>query len=319
VSLAADGIAVAQLGREPGFRPRLANAIARVAAETGASVAHCHQYSPFVYAALARVRRPRLRVIFTEHGRLNDAAPSPKRQFVNPLLAHAADRIFSVSQDLRRHMIREGLPASRIEVIPNGVDPGPERNPARDELRQALGAGPETIVVMTVARLDPVKDLETLLGAISELARLRSAVQLVIVGDGPARGRLETDVASRQLGSIVRFLGSQDEARRWLAAADIYVNSSISEGISLTILEAMAASLPVVATAVGGTPEVVDSSCGVLVPARDSASLGAALVELASSPSKRTALGRTGRQRVLSTFTIDRMVATYEQVYEETA
>ena len=116
--------------------------------------------------------------------------------------------------------------------------------------------------------------------------------------------------------SSVRFLGHRDDARELLAACDVYANSSISEGVSLTILEAMAAGLPVVATRVGGTPEIVDDTCGRLVPARDPEALAAALAELArdrgASPRRS---GRGARARVEQHFTLDRMVREYRDAY----
>ena len=138
---------------------------------------------------------------------------------------------------------------------------------------------------------------------------------LVVVGDGPERRTLEGVVADEGLQSQVRFLGYRQDARRWLAACDVYVNSSISEGVSLTILEAMAAGLPVVATRVGGTPEVVDESCGRLVPARDAQALASVLRELAGDPALCGHLGRAGRARVETQFTLDRMVGAYRDVY----
>jgi glycosyltransferase involved in cell wall biosynthesis len=236
---------------------------------------------------------------------------------VNPVLAHAAHRIFSVSHDLRRHMIAEGLPASRIEVIPNGIDPASPSLAAREELRRELGASPATVVLITVARLDPVKDLSTLLSAVGHAKRESIDVMLVVVGDGPERAPLESAVAALGLATNVAFLGHREDARRWLNAADLYVSSSISEGISLTILEGMSAGLPVIATSVGGTPEIVDASCGILVPARDGAALGAAIAALARDLGRRQRLGAAARARVLESFTLDRMVDSYRRIYEE--
>jgi glycosyltransferase involved in cell wall biosynthesis len=167
-----------------------------------------------------------------------------------------------------------------------------------------------------VARLDPVKDLKTLIEAVNRVRLTRSNVTLAIIGEGPERQGLEAAAAPHD-GAAVRFLGHRDDARDWLAAADIFVNSSVSEGISLTILEGMAASLPVVATRVGGTPEVVDETCGILVPARDAAALAVAIEQLASDPGRREQLGRAGRSRVARHFTMDRMVGDYARVYEE--
>jgi glycosyltransferase involved in cell wall biosynthesis len=142
-------------------------------------------------------------------------------------------------------------------------------------------------------------------------------LHLVVVGDGPERPALEAQTSSLGLASKVTFLGHREDARRWLSAADAYVSSSVSEGISLTILEGMSAGLPVIATAVGGTPEIVDASCALLVPSRDPAALTGAIVALARDPDRRRRLGEAARARVLASFTIDRMVASYRQVYEE--
>jgi glycosyltransferase involved in cell wall biosynthesis len=113
----------------------------------------------------------------------------------------------------------------------------------------------------------------------------------------------------------VRFLGHRDDAREVLAACDAYANSSTFEGVSLTILEAMAASLPVVATAVGGTPEIVSRDTGLLVPARSPEAVAAALASLAADPTRSAALGAAGRAAVLARFTLDRMVDDYVRVY----
>ena len=160
--LAREGIPVQALHREPGFRPsaRRRNCEGRRRDRgTGSAL-------PSVLAVCVRGARARASSracgVFTEHGRLSDAPPSRKRRLVNPVLAHAAHRIFSVSHDLRRHMIAEGLPASRIEVIPTAWIPASPSVAARDELRGELGRGPATVVLITVARLDPVKDLSTL-------------------------------------------------------------------------------------------------------------------------------------------------------------
>ena len=260
---------------------------------------------------------PGLRVLFTEHGRLSDAPPSAKRRLLNPALARLARRIFSVSHDLRRHMVAEGLPASRIEVVHNGIDPGADPSGDRDAARLSLGVDASTLVLITVARLDPVKDLATLLRAVRHAREAVPDLVLAIVGDGPERDPLERAAQALGLGSMVRFLGHRDNARWWLAGADIYVNSSVSEGISLTILEGMAAGLPVVATSVGGTPEVVDESCGLLVPPRDPGRLAEALVALGGDRGQRVRMGAAARGRVRTSFSLDRMVDTYRRAYEE--
>lgn len=309
------GIQVEALGRQPGFRPSLGLAVQRAAARHRATVIHAHHYTPFVYSAIARVRSPTLRVVFTEHGRLSNARPSPRRRLANRALSVAPARVFVVSRDLKAHLVAEGFSDPQVDVVYNGIDPGPIPTEAeRVRMRQALGAGEDVLVVGTVARLDPVKDLATLIDAVAHLSAERR-VQAVIVGDGPELATLRQAAARHGITQAVTFLGHQDNAREWLAGFDVFVNCSTSEGVSLTILEAMAAARPVVATAVGGTPEVLDDTCGRLVPPQNAAALASAVRALAHDPALRAALGREARRRVEARFTIDRMVETYADTY----
>jgi len=167
-----------------------------------------------------------------------------------------------------------------------------------------------------VARLDPVKDLGSLLKAAAGLREAGIAAVLMIVGDGPERPALEALAGNLGIADAVRFLGQRNDARRWLAGCDAYVNCSVSEGVSLTILEAMAAALPIVATRVGGTPEVIDEASGLLVPARHAPALQQALVSLIGDAGRRRTLGDGARARVETTFTLDRMIRAYATLYE---
>jgi len=309
------GIEVVALERGSGFRPMLGRRVADLARRHDATVIHAHHYSPFVYSCLSRVWRPGSRVVFTEHGRLSDTPPSAKRRLANRILARFPSRVFAVSEDLKRHLEGEGFAPDALEVIYNGIEVGPVPDAAlRAEVRQTLGADAGTFVVGTIARLDPVKDLGTLIDAAATLRGVLP-IAVVIVGDGPERRSLEA--AAKRLGieRDVRFLGHREDARRWLAGCDAYVNCSISEGVSLTILEAMAAALPIVATRVGGTPEVVDAASGRLIPSRDARALSEALLQLARNPGVRAALGRSARQRLETRFTLERMVREYADVY----
>jgi glycosyltransferase involved in cell wall biosynthesis len=316
--LQADGIAVTALGRRPGFRPGLARGVARAARAHGATVVHAHQYSPFVYSALARAFHRGPPVVFTEHGRLSDAGPSAKRRRANRLLRRYAAGVFAVSKDVRAHILAEGFLDARVGVIYNGIDVGPLPDAAtRAAARRDLGVSESDIVIGTIARLDPVKDLGALLAAASRLAETSLPCTTVVIGDGDERPNLEAQAATLGITSRVRFLGHREDARRWLAGCDVYANSSASEGVSLTILEAMAAGLPIVATAVGGTPEVVTEDCGELVPARDPEALADAIYQFGISAGRRNPFGTAARARVEAYFTLDRMVESYRRVYEE--
>jgi glycosyltransferase involved in cell wall biosynthesis len=316
-----EGVPVMALHRRPGFRPLLAVSIARIAAMHGVDVLHCHHYSPFVYGRLATALRPHLRLVFTEHGRLSDAPPSSKRRLLNPMLSRFGGSIHAVSYDLKAHMEAEGFPPQRVGVIHNGIDPGPPvTGEHRLQARTALGLRSDDLALGTVARLDVVKDLGTLLRTVASLLRAWPSLQFLLVGDGPERRSLELLADELGLGRAVRFLGERDDVRTLLPAFDIYVNSSVSEGISLTLLEAMAAGRPVVATAVGGTPEVVEHGhTGFLAPARSPDALNRCIEPLLHSIGLRNEFGSAGRSRVERNFSLARMIADYQRVYEAVA
>jgi len=315
-ALRLSGVPVASLDRRQGFHPALGRRIATLARDHRADVIHCHHYSPFVYAALSRAFYGGARLLFTEHGRLADAPPSAKRRLANAVLARLPDQVFAVSADLKAHLVREGFRSDRIRVLHNGIDVGPLPTPEdRTAARQALGVGDDGCLVATVARLDPVKGLGTLVDGFARLRASDPRARLVIIGEGPERQALQKQTVERNLQESVRLLGHRDDARRLLAGVDVYVNSSTFEGISLTILEAMAACLPVVATRVGGNPEIIDASCGVLVEAGEAGALAAELAALSGSPGRRLELGSFARQRVERHFSLDRMVREYSLVY----
>jgi len=312
------GIPVVALHRKPGFRPSLALQIAGVAARFNAGIIHCHHYSPFVYGQLATLRSRGLRVVFTEHGRLSDAPPSAKRRLANRFIARLPGAFYAVSEDVRRHVMAEGFQAGRVGVIYNGIEPGVMPGPAeRDESRRAMSMTDEAFVIGAVGRLDRVKDLGTLIDAFVIVRQRMPLARLVIVGGGLERLRLEQRVAQSGVQRAVTFTGHRDDVRKLLPGFDVFVNSSISEGVSLTILEAMASGVPVVATRVGGTPEVIEDDVnGVLVSPRNPWELAAAIVEIASDRDRAAAIAAAGRTRVETAFTSDGMIARYAHVYD---
>jgi L-malate glycosyltransferase len=311
------GVEVTALRRAPGFSVGLARAVARAARRHHATILHCHHYSPFVYGRLASVLVPGTRVVFTEHGRLSDAPPSRKRQIATRVLRAGVPALYAVSHDLRRHLVEEGFPA-RLAVIWNGIDP--RRAPTSDDVahaRHLLGVAPEDRIVGSVGRLDPVKDFGTLIAAFAAAAQRDPRLRLCIVGEGTEQSALADLIRAAHLDTRAQLLGHREDVAALLPGFAVYVNSSITEGISLTILEAMAGERPVVATAVGGTPEIVeDGETGLLRPARDAAALADAIHQLAADLPRATRLGVAGRARVLAHFTLDQMVERYAQVYE---
>jgi glycosyltransferase involved in cell wall biosynthesis len=256
--------------------------------------------------------------MFTEHGRLSDATPSVKRRLLNPMFGRVPARIFAVSVDLKRHMVAEGFSHERVQVIHNGIELGiPPSLADRERARYLLGLSAHEFVCGTVGRLDPVKHLSMLVESHAAVQAVCPQMRLVIVGSGPERDGLEQLARRCGAADSIRFLGIRSDVRELLPAFDVYVNCSLHEGISLTIMEAMAAALPVIATRVGGNPEVVvDGETGLLVPSRSTGSLVSALSALMRDPERRRQMGEAGRWRVAHDFDIRRMVAQYHCEYE---
>jgi len=314
--LASINVPVITVKRTPGFHPGLAMRLARVMKEFAVDVVHCHHYSPYVYGLLASILRPGVQLVFTEHGKLSDHGPSSKRRLVNPVLSRWPARVCAVSADLKQHMVDEGFPARRVDVLYNGIDPGSRPSSAeRRAVRAALGIPNDAFVVGTAGRLECVKNLTIFLDAHAILAAKHPNIHAVIIGDGPERRLLEDKAWNLGTSKSVVFTGYRQDVRALMGAFDVYLNCSLYEGVSLTILEAMAAGVPVVATPVGGNPEVVvDQETGLLVPGR-ARSLAEAISGLLHDPRRRRDMGDAARWRVIRHFSIARMVDDYARAY----
>jgi glycosyltransferase involved in cell wall biosynthesis len=215
---------------------------------------------------------------------------------------------------------REGVDRSRIAVIPTAVDierfsPRP-RNAGELDIRRRLNVQPDEILLVSVGRLDALKGHDTLVEAFRLLASSRPNIRLALVGDGRERGALEARVASAGLTARVSFIGGTADVASYLRASDLFVLASNTEGMPGALLEAMALGLPVVATSVGGTPEVVvDAVTGLLVPPRDSAALASAIGRLIDDPGLRCQMGLRARARATESFSIGRILDLTEALY----
>jgi glycosyltransferase involved in cell wall biosynthesis len=320
--LRADGFPVWVLGRKPGLDWSFPRRLAALWRRYHVDLVHAHQYTPFFYAMLARLLYRQPPVIFTEHGRHYPDYPRRKRMLVNRLLLEGRDRIVGVGDAVRQALIaNEGIPASRVSLIYNGIDLRSYSSAPDDSrlaVRQELGLGADDYVIVQVARLDYLKDHATAIRAMDLVVQNRKDAQLLLVGDGPEREIIQKQVQQRNLGPYVRFLGLRTDVARLLSAADLFLLTSISEGIPLTIIEAMAAGLPIVATHVGGLAEMIeDGKTGFLVPAGDSDAIARRILTIADDPELRTRLGRVGRDRAFQMFSEQQMHAQYVQLYQE--
>ena len=246
------------------------------------------------------------------------AMESEWRYWLNRWTINMVDRVVAVSKNVGDFCITHiRLPAQKVVVIHNGVEILPLSPYAKEQARQALGLPQEALVCGAVSRLKPVKGIDDLLIAFAQVREKQDA-HLVIVGEGSERQRLEELVRKIGCSDRVIWAGYRDDVLQLLPAFDLFIQSSHHEGLPNTVLEAMAASLPVVATGVGGTPElVVNGKTGLLVPPGDPAALAGAISVLLEKPESRGKMGQAGRQRVKMHFSVDEMVRKTEQLYEQ--
>jgi glycosyltransferase involved in cell wall biosynthesis len=219
--------------------------------------------------------------------------------------------------DFMRH--QESGPATRYVTIYNGIPPLelPPRDAARAALRAELGLPATAVLSLTTGRLHPVKGHADVIPAVAPLVEQWPQLHFVWAGEGEQRPLLEAKLATHNLTSHIHLLGNRADVPHLLAASDLFLMPSQWEGISVAILEAMAAGLPVVATAVGGTPElVIHNETGLLIPPQDPEALAQAVSHLLSHPEQAAQMGQNGRQRAATHFTIQRMVTQIETLYE---
>jgi glycosyltransferase involved in cell wall biosynthesis len=258
-------------------------------------------------------------ILFTEHGRHFPDYPRPKRIFANRFLLKPTDRVTAVGNYVRQLLIaNERIAPNRITVVHNGIDPDRFASTDRTQARQLLSLADDELAILHVARFHPVKDHATALRAFSRIVTQSPRARLILVGDGAQRPTIEALVRELSLHHHVRLLGVRDDIPQLLLAADLFILTSLSEGISVTLLEAMAARLPIAATDVGGNSEVVDHNhTGLLSPRSDDQALASNLLTLLNDPALRQRMGNAGRQRLLDHFTQDKMHHAYAGIYQQ--
>lgn len=303
---------VINCGKQPGASFKFILKLSRVLKKLQPDLVHTRNWSGMdgiLGARLAGIRR----VVHGEHGwgMEDPLGRNRKRLCLRRLFSMGVRELTCVSRQIETWLRREVGIRRPITQIYNGVNLFAVDKDAGSGVRHRLGLSDNAFVVGMVGRLDPIKDHLTLLRSFELLRGQAPDARLLVVGDGPERGRLE-----REAGAGVLFLGNRDDVPHVLKALDVFVLTSLNEGISNTILEAMAAGLPVVATRAGGNPELVlDKETGMLFPPGDVQALGRILETYLGSENLRLEHGRAGRDRVKREFTVQGMVDAYEGLY----
>ncbi len=299
--------------------------LARIMREYRPDIVHSRNWGAIEAMPAARLSGVPVK-IHSEHGYEIDMLEGlPKRRRLLRRCAYAAaDAVFTVTEELRTYHARQAwIPVERIRVLSNGVNTSRfvRRSSEREETRQRLGLDDKSVVIGSVGRLVPIKDHTTLLKAADILIERGIPVQVLLVGSGPELAKHQEFVAaSPRLSGRVVFAGVASDVAPFLNSMDIFVLPSLSEGMSNTLLEAMASSLPVVATRVGGNPELIeDGHSGWLFEPGNVMALAAILERMGRDAIVRQEIGQAARQRVVDHFSLQCMIDSYRTLYVELA
>jgi glycosyltransferase involved in cell wall biosynthesis len=290
-------------------------------------IVHTHTAKAGFLGRLAAILSPGPRpiIVHTYHGHVLEGyfgrRTSAIYRFLERGLAGLTDCLIGVSRATADDLVRLGVAGrEQFRIIPIGLDL--ERFTQSDAkaalaLRRECGAGEEEMLAAYVGRLVSIKRVEHVLRAVAEARRQGSPVRLAVAGDGECRQELEGLAGRLGLGDAVTFLGYVSDANTVVAGADLAILASDNEGTPVALIEAAAAGLPAVATAVGGVPEVVVPGAGMLVPRGDYVALAAALCRCARDQPLRARMGARAREHVLRHFTVERLLHDVETLYGE--
>jgi len=264
-------------------------------------------------------------VVHTYHGHVLRGyfSPAKTRLFLvmERLLARWTDRLLAVSEVVRSELLDLGVGTpDRFLVVPLGLDLSRflECERAGGQLRAELGLGDDVPLIGIVARLVPIKAHEVFLEAAARLAADVPECRFLIIGDGERRAQLEMMARRPELAGRVRFLGWRSDLDRVYADLDVVVLTSRNEGSPVSLIEALASARPVVATRVGGVPDVVeDGVAGLLVPPDDGIALAVAVRSLLADPERGHAMGTAGRKRVAAAYSAERLLGDVDRLYME--
>jgi sugar transferase (PEP-CTERM/EpsH1 system associated) len=281
-------------------------------------IIHCHDELSWFYGTVGAWLAAMPRVVSTVHGRRFDT--SRRHLWEQKVLGSMSTSIVGVSASLREQVIDEvGISPGKVSIIRNGIKIEPLEKSAdrRRQTRKCLGIPESAIVLGCVGRLDPVKNLDLLIEASAGAIHVIPSLQIIVAGEGPSKEHLMQKTAALGLNDKVHFLGLRKDVSDLLSAIDLYICSSDREGISLSILEAMAAERPVIATAVGGNLELIQhDETGLLIKKGDRDALVQAILSLSLDAQARRRLGQQARQSVEANFSLNRMLLDYDHLYQ---
>jgi glycosyltransferase involved in cell wall biosynthesis len=277
------------------------------------AILHVHGYKSAFYALRARRAYPDVPVVSTLHGWVTNTRALWLYRMLELWMLRRVERVCIVANGMYQPLREAGIPGERIRLIENGIDTHRFRTGNGAPLREALGIPDDAFVFGGVLRLSPEKNPLGLLDAFVRLAPRASRAWLVLAGDGPLRGEVGQRMRESGFGDRIRLLGARDDPERLYPMFDCFVLPSLTEGLPLALLEAMACERPVVATRVGQVAAVLEDLPAALVPPGDTARLAEAMRGALSWRAPQEVM----RQRVLVRYSVARMADDYAAVYRE--
>lgn len=310
-------IEVIYLKRKSGFDLSYIMKLFKVMRKKKIEIVHLHNRTAFIYGTIAARLAGIRNIIYTEHGRTIKL--TRKAKIAHRLMNRVLKKTVVVTRYLKEMLVeKEGFNPNKIIIIPNGID-GSKFMINKSTLREEndLSLKEEDKIIGIVARLDPIKNHKCLIGAMTLIEKEEPKAKLLVVGDGPLKSTLIKKVKDRNLQETIYFLGEREDIPNILAGVDLFVLSSLSEGMSITLVEAMAAGLPIIATEVGGNPDLIDhGKNGILVPKGDENAMASAILKVLKNTKIARSLGAEARKKYESEYTLDMMVKKYIAIYE---
>lgn len=250
---------------------------------------------------------------------LSRRVDNPEARWQVALKYRLFDHVITISEAIREVLLSEGLAADKVTCVRSSVDAAPYLAPVdRAAFRQEFRLPPSSVVVGMVAQLIQRKGHFYLMEAIDTLRRDYPDLRVLLFGKGPLQAELEAEIARRQLGDIISFAGFRNDLPKWLGGLDILAHPADMEGLGVSLLQASAAAVPIIASRAGGLPEaVLDGVSGILIPRGDIAALTTALRRLLDDADLRRQMGEAGRARILAEFSVDAMVTGNLAVYNK--
>ena len=292
--------------------------ILELARQVRADVVHSHGYKADVYGLIAMrksglgaTRSSGIPLVSTCHNWLDENASVRFYGALDRRVLRYFDGVVAVSATVRERLLRSGVPEGRVRLIGNGVDlrrfaTEPRRRTSEQGLRVGL-----------VARLSHEKGVDLFVRAAAEVLKQLPRTTFVVAGEGPERPALEQLIASLGIGAAVTLAGRREDMPAFYREIDLLVLSSRTEGMPVALLEGMAAGLPLVATAVGEVPRLIEGGTGTLVPVEDATALATAIADLLRDPQRRMICGQASRECIRKGYSAEHMVERYLALYEQ--